>query len=70
MFRRWTGTSRREMPESFRLFTRMVPADGSISLRSRRIIVDLPEPLCPTRNTNSPDSIPRVTLSRATVSFS
>src|SRR5215211_2354148 len=47
----------------------MAPAEGSISLRIRRTIVDLPEPLAPTRNTNSPESIARFTRSRATVSL-
>src|SRR5581483_4053315 len=34
--------------------TRITPSVASISLISSRITVDLPEPVAPTRNTNSP----------------
>src|SRR3712207_9198643 len=47
----------------------MAPAVGSISLRIKRTIVDLPEPLAPTRKTNSPSTISRFTCSSATVSL-
>src|SRR3954468_2120786 len=42
------------MSASERPATRIVPAVGSISLISRRMSVDLPLPVEPTRNTNSP----------------
>jgi hypothetical protein len=43
----------------------MRPSVGSISLRSRRIIVDFPDPEAPTTKTNSPLSITNETSSSA-----
>ena len=45
--------------------TRMRPEVGSSSFRSRRMIVDLPEPEAPTTKTNSPLSITNETPSSA-----
>src|SRR5688572_8387774 len=69
MSRRSRGTLRRGTDESFAPLTKMDPAEGSVSFRMRRTIVDLPEPLAPTKNTNSPESIERFIRSRATVSL-
>jgi hypothetical protein len=66
---RCLGKYRRGIAESLTPLTLMVPRVGSSSLRIRRIIVDLPEPLAPTRKTNSPASTLRFTFSRATASL-
>src|SRR6266508_3630502 len=50
--------------------TRILPAVGSSSLRSRRISVDLPEPDAPTTKTNSPFSITKETSLSASTSGS
>src|SRR3954451_8632993 len=52
------------MSASERPATRIVPALGSSSLISSRITVDLPLPVEPTRNTNSPPRIVNDTSSR------
>jgi hypothetical protein len=44
----------------------MTPLVGSNSLMSRRMTVDLPDPVEPTRKTNSPRSIEKVACSRPT----
>lgn len=50
-------------------FTTILPEVGSISFINNFINVDLPAPLAPTRNTNSPLSIERFILDKATTSF-
>ena len=69
-FRRSSGTLERFSRSRSRPPTRIRPDVGSSSLRSSRMIVDLPEPDGPTTKTNSPFSITNETPSTATTSGS
>ena len=63
--RRKSGTFERLSRARSRPPTMMRPAVGSSSFRSRRMMVDLPEPEAPTTKTNSPLSITKDTSERA-----
>ena len=67
MLRRRIGTFDRFSLGSERPPTIRLPDDTSSSFSSSLMNVDLPEPDAPTRNTNSPLSICRVTSSRPTM---
>src|SRR5437763_6475289 len=57
MFRRRYGTRLRGTSPITRPAIEMRPSEGSISFISRRMQVDLPQPVGPTRNTKSPRPI-------------
>ena len=67
MLRRKYGTFLSLIWERSRPATRTIPAVGSSSLMSSRMIVDLPEPVDPTRKTNSPGRIAKEVPSRPTL---